>query len=294
MKQMTRREVIGKGSAVALLGVSNLAWKEESMENSAEAPKFQVGLVTYNVARDWDLPTIIKHCKEAHYGGVELRTTHAHGVEIALGMAERKEVRQKFHDSGVRLWGLGSVCEFQSTDQSVVQTQIETCKRWCEVAKDVGAKGVKVRPNGLHQEVPIEKTLEQIGKALQACAQTAKDTGIEIWVEVHGNGTAHPPHIRRIMEVCDRPEVGVCWNSNQQDIKDGSVKTYFDLLQPYIRSCHINDLWGAYPYRELFSLFQRSGYDGLTMCEVGTPVHPDSGGVFLKCYHGLWRELQRN
>lgn len=292
MEPLTRRELIGAGGAVALLGASSLAWKEESMESSNEVPKFQVGLVTYNVAHDWDLPTLIKYCKEAHYGGVELRTTHAHGVEYSLGVAERKEVRQRFQEGGVRLWGLGTVCEFQSVDQSAVQSQIESCKRWCELAKDVGAKGVKVRPNGLPKEVPIEKTLEQIGKALQVCAQTAKDTGIEIWVEVHGNGTAHPPYMRQIMEVCGRPEVGVCWNSNPQDIKEGSIKPYFDLLQPYIRSCHINDLWGSYPYRELFALFRKSGYEGLTMCEVGSPVHPSSGLVFLNCYRGLWNALQ--
>ncbi|MCX6380812.1 MAG: sugar phosphate isomerase/epimerase, partial [Armatimonadetes bacterium] len=92
---------------------------------------------------------------------------------------------------------------------------------------------------------------------------------------------------------CNRANVGICWNSNSQDIVDGSVKPYFDLLKPWLKSCHINDLWGAYPYRELFALMRTSGYDGVTMCEVGTPVPAEAGGVFLQCYHGLWRELQR-
>jgi sugar phosphate isomerase/epimerase len=289
-EKVSRREMLTLAGGATLLPTMIEAKESRGVAKDA---KFQVGLVTYNVAKSWDMPTLIKLCNEAGYGGVELRTTHAHGVEVTLDAGQRKEVQKRFQEGGVRLWGLGTVCEFHSTEAGVVREQVESCKKWCELAKDVGAKGVKVRPNGLPKEVPIEKTLEQIGKALQECAQAAKDTGVEIWVEVHGNGTAHPPYMKKIVEICGRPEVGICWNSNPQDVLDGSVKPYFEMLKPWLRSCHINDLWGNYPYREFFALLRDAEYAGLTLCEVGSPVSAESGLVFLKCYHGLWRELGR-
>lgn len=73
--------------------------------------------------------------------------------------------------------------------------------------------------------------------------KAAADAGVEIWVEVHGRGTAHPPHIKTIMEHCGHSAVGLTWNSNKEDVKDGSVAEYFRLLWPWIRSCHINDLY---------------------------------------------------
>ena len=42
----------------------------------------KLGLVTYNMAKDWDVPTIIENCVETVFSGVELRTTHSHGVEV--------------------------------------------------------------------------------------------------------------------------------------------------------------------------------------------------------------------
>ncbi|HKL31689.1 MAG TPA: hypothetical protein VJ919_04100, partial [Tangfeifania sp.] len=42
--------------------------------------KMQIGLVTYQWGRDWDLPTLIANCEETGLLGVELRTEHAHGV----------------------------------------------------------------------------------------------------------------------------------------------------------------------------------------------------------------------
>jgi len=42
------------------------------------------GMVTYQWGKDWDLPTLIANCAQTGVLGVELRTTHAHGVEPGL------------------------------------------------------------------------------------------------------------------------------------------------------------------------------------------------------------------
>ena len=51
---------------------------------------------------------------------------------------------------------------------------------------------------------------------------------------------------------------------------------------------------GAYPYRELFRLFRETGYDRVTLCEVGkSPPDLDSGIEELRYYKALWSELNR-
>jgi sugar phosphate isomerase/epimerase len=267
-------------------------------KSAAPAAKFKLGLVTYNIAANWDLQTILKVCRGVGLAAVEFRTTHKHGVEPSLSKARRREVRKQCADAGVAISGCGSVCEFQARDTAVVKKNIETCKRFVELVADIGGRGVKVRPNGLPKGVPEEKTLEQIGKALVPCGQAAADAGVEIQVEVHGHGTAHPPRIKKIMDHCRHPAVGVTWNSNPEDVKGGSVAEYFKLLSPYIRNCHINQLYkdatGAYPYRELFRLLRESGYERYTLNELGRGM-PDaeSGAELLRYYKALWSELCR-
>jgi sugar phosphate isomerase/epimerase len=256
-------------------------------------PKFRLGIVTYNIAAAWDVPTILKVCRAVGLSPVELRTTHRHGVEPTLAKGERKEVRQRFCDAGVEIWGCGTVCEFHARDQAVVRKNIETCKQFVGLAADIGGRGVKVRPNGLPPDVPVEKTIEQIGTALCECGRAAADAGVEIWLEVHGSGTDHPPHCKAIMEHCGDPRVGLTWNSNPADVKDGSVAIHFRLLWPWIRSCHINELHGRYPYRELFQLMRESGYDRVTLAEI--PGMPDAatGERLLRYYKALWTELAK-
>jgi sugar phosphate isomerase/epimerase len=261
-------------------------------------PKFRLGLVTYNAAAAWDLGTVLKVCKAVGISPVEFRTTHKHGVEPSLTKDQRRDVRQRCADAGVAVWGCGTVCEFHSPDPAVVRKNIETCKEFVDLVADLGGKGVKVRPNALPIQVPVEKTLGQIGKALVPCGRAAADAGVEIWVEVHGFGTSHPPHMKTVMEHCDHPQVGLTWNSNASDVVNGSVAESFRLLSPWVRSCHINELYkdqaGAYPYRELFRLLRAAGYDRATLCEVGRSYpDPDVGAEFLRYYKALWAELAR-
>jgi sugar phosphate isomerase/epimerase len=261
---------------------------------TATVPKYRLGLVTWNLASTWDLKTLLELCSKVKISPVELRTTHKHGVEPTLNKEQRQEVKRRFAAAGVEFWGCGSACDFHWADAAKVRQQIELTKQFVQLAADLGGKGVKVRPNGLPKGVPVEKTLEQIGKALAECGKAAADAGVEIWLEVHGAGTSHPPHIKTIMEHADHKSVGVTWNSNPTDVKNGSVAEYFKLLQPWLKSCHINDLWSSYPWRELFHLLTQSGYDRTTLIETPRSIDKaDAALDFLRYYKALWTELTR-
>lgn len=251
----------------------------------------ELGLVTYQLAQSWSIEEIIERCSKTGFTTVELRTEHAHGVEPEMPKAQRSEVKQRFADSPVRLVGLGSTCEYHSADPQELRAQIERTKAFVELAADVGAMGVKVRPNRFQEEhgVSKEATLEQIGRALSECGEAAQAAGVEIWLEVHGRETAHPPYIHRIMEVCDHPAVGICWNSNRQDVVDGSVAEYFNLLRPWLRSCHITELWNPdYPYDELFTLLVKTGYDRFTLAEIPGSAEPER---LMHYYAALWQRM---
>jgi sugar phosphate isomerase/epimerase len=294
---MQRRRFLQTGT-VAAAALAVPSGRAAPTIKDGKTPKFRLGLVTYNLAASWDLAALLRICKSTGISPVELRTTHKHGVEPSLSKEQRAEVRKRFADAGVAIWGCGTTCEFQSPDAAVVQKNIETCKRFVDLVADLGGRGVKVRPNGLPKNVPVEKTLEQIGKSLIPCGKAAGDAGVEIWVEVHGGGTAHPPHMKTIMEQCGHRRVGLTWNSNGSDVKNGSIVEYFNLLWPWIRSCHINELYkdaaGVYPYRELFRLFREHDYDRATLIEVGRGVSDEAAATeLLRYYKALWLELNR-
>ncbi len=252
----------------------------------------KLGLVTYQIAQDWDVPTLIAMCQKTGYQGVELRTTHAHGVEVDLTPSQRQAVKQRFADGGVEIVGLGSVFEFHAVEPEVVQQNIAGTIEYARLAADLGCPGIKVRPNGLQVDkgIPPEKTLEQIGLALRECGRATADLGVQIRVEVHGRETSNPKHMRAIIDHADHPNVYICWNSNPADVIDGSIKENFDLLKHKIALVHINELYKAeYPWRELFSELKGIGYTGYTLAEI--PANPEPERL-LRYYKALWEAYQ--
>jgi len=256
----------------------------------------KLGLVTYNLACEWDLQTIIDRCGEVGLAAVEFRSTHKHGVEPTLSKAQRQEVKKRCADGGLVIWGVGSACEYHSPDPAVVSRNIEETKRFVDLARDLGARGVKVRPNQLPKGVAEAKTLEQIGRSLRIVGEAAAPMGVEIWCEMHGRDTAQPSRMRKIMDIADHPNVGVTWNSNRGiDDQDGSVKDSFELMRSKIYSVHINELVNGYPYRELFTLLNEAGYDRYTMIEAQALKSGNLADTvrFMKFYKALWEELSR-
>lgn len=262
----------------------------EPATTTAPPSRMRLGLVTYNLAKDWTIETIIKNCEASGFEGVELRTTHAHGVEVSLNAAQRQEVRKRFADSKVELMGLGSAFDYHTPDPAKLRKDIEDTKQYIVLARDVGAKGVKVRPNAFPKEVPKEKTLEQIGKSLRELGEFAAQHGQAIRLEVHGSGTSLLPHIRTMIDVAHHPSVGVCWNSNQSDLEGDGFDANFDLVKDKIILVHMRDLFlEEYPFRRLLRRLRDLPFHGYCLAEI--PESTDPVRV-MRYYRALWLAYQ--
>src|SRR3954447_16206097 len=133
---MNRRDFLSRVAVVPALAI------RQTPAQPATKPGphgLKLGTVTYNIAKDWDVPTIIKNLTEAGFEAVELRTTHKHGVEITLSPAQRMDVRKQFEASPIKIGGLGTTCEFHAADQAAVRKNIDETKEWVKLAKDLGS-----------------------------------------------------------------------------------------------------------------------------------------------------------
>ena len=295
-RQFLANSTLGIGALAALAPATFAAEKKVKKETKSgpsfvtAKPKYHLGTVTYNLAQNWDLETIIKNCTEAKFEGVELRTGHKHGVEVALSKAERATVKQRFADSPVKLWSLGSAFDYHTPDQAKLRKDIEATKEYLTLAHDVGATGVKVRPNGLPKEVPEEKTLEQIGRSLRELGEFAGHLGLQVRLEIHGAETSRVPRCKKIMDVADHKQVGVCWNSNATDLEDGGFEANFDLVKDKIFTVHLRDIYlEDYPFRKLFTRLNEINFTGFTFAEI--PESTDPVRV-MKYFRSLWLAYQ--
>ncbi len=262
-------------------------------EKKAQA---QYGLVTYQWAKDWDLPTLLKNCETANVLGVELRTTHKHGVERDLNKNQRREVAKKFMDSPVTLVGIGSNERYDNPDADVLKQAKEATKEFIKLSHDVGGTGVKVKPDSFHKSVPEEVTIEQIGKSLNEMGAFGADYGQQIRLEVHGK-CAHLPTIRKILDVADHPNVAICWNCNKQDLEGAGLDANFAMVKDRLGdTTHIHDLiHNPYPHKRFFELMAGANYTGWLMLEEGKLPQGDPVAALAeqsKLFDKMWAQAQ--
>jgi sugar phosphate isomerase/epimerase len=266
---LSRRHFIQKG-VVAGIGLATMSRVSAMSVPFKTGMRF--GLVTYQWGQYWDLPTLIANCEKAGYKGVELRTQHKHGVEINLNAAQRAAVKKRFSDSSVTCVGYGSNFEYHSPDPAELRKNIEQTKEYIRLCKDIGATGIKVKPNNLPAQVPKEKTIAQIAASLNEVGKYAQDFEQLVRVEVHGELTQEIPNIRAIFDQITEPNVKVCWNCNDQDLLPPGLETNFNSVKKWFGdTVHIRELNdGNYPYQQLFNLFAGMNYDGWILLEART------------------------
>lgn len=267
--ELSRRQFIQKslGAGVAL------AFLKDLPELMMSVPKgMKMGLVTYQWGRDWDLPTLITNCEKAGLLGIELRVQHAHKVETNLTAAHRADVKKRFADSAVTCIGYGANYEYHSPDPVKLKENIDGTKEYIKLCKDIGATGIKVKPNGLPPEVPREKTIAQIAASLNECGKFAQDYGQLVRVECHGNITQEIPNMKAIFDQITEKNVVMCWNCNDQDLLPPGLEANFNSVKKYFGdTVHVRELnVGEYPYQQMFDLFTGIKYSGWILLEART------------------------
>ena len=274
MSQFSRREFLSVAAAgTATTGACGL-FLDSTGELAAKEPsagRMAFGLVTYLWGKDWDLPTLIANCEATDVFGVELRTEHAHGVQPTISAEQRNEVKARFADSPVTCLGPGTNQKFDDPDPARLKENMEGAKAFVKLSHDIGASGVKVKPDKLHKDVPQEQTLQQIGRSLDELGRFARDWGQEVRLEVHGQ-CAELPMIAEIFSYVEQPNVGVCWNCNKQDLTGEGLEHNFRLVRErFGRTVHVRELDDeAYPYQQLINLLVETRYAGWVLLEART------------------------
>ena len=76
--------------------------------------------------------------------------------------------------------------------------------------------------------------------------------------------------MKAIFEIADHPNVGVCWNSNGEDLQGAGLEANFNLVKDrFADTVHVRELdEGDYPYAQLMRLFLAMNYSGWILLEA--------------------------
>lgn len=278
-RTMSRRDFLA-GSVGAAVGVYSLGGLRPSPLRAAESSaksKMRFGLTTYTWGKDWDIPTLITNCEKAGLYGVELRTSlnYSHGVELTLSASQRAAVKQQFADSPVHLVSIACSERLDWPEPDKLRAAIEASKTHLQLSHDVGCDVLRVFPNQFHRDVPRERTIEQIARAVDELGALAADLGQEVSLEAHGPA-GELPTLRAIMDRVTQRSVRVRLNCDARDAQGEGFVANFNLVKNFLsRIIHLHDLGDPkYPYQLMVDLLLQAKWEGWALAERDNTV-PD-------------------
>ncbi|HLZ07910.1 MAG TPA: sugar phosphate isomerase/epimerase family protein [Chloroflexota bacterium] len=229
----------------------------------------KLSLLTYNLARQWDLPKLIEVARGSGYAGIEFRADagHEHGVELARSAAERRQIRDRLEDAYLEAVCIGTGCRYESPEPKKRLEQIEQTKRFVELAADVGSTRVRVFGNNLPDGVRRDDCVAYVGESLRTLGEFAAPFGVDVLLEMHGQFN-YWGFARAAVEIANHPSVGIVYNCDRLDLVAGSVAATYSRVRWLIRHVHMHELTDGFPYPELFALLNADGYSGYVSSEI--------------------------
>ena len=241
---------------------------------------------------DWTFETILNFAVNNDYKGIELR-----GIQRQLDLTKCPEFSSKknilatrkiIEEKKLRIVDLGSSAEMHYADATERKKNLDEAKSFIQLAQQLNCPYIRVFPDNFPKEQERNETIDLIVKGLLELGNYAKDTGVTVLMETHGD-LVQSADIEKITLSVSHPNVGLVWDVvNMWSVtKEPPVQVY-PRLKKYIHHTQIKDLnlidgkehhvllgKGETPIFEAIDILGKDGYKGYYSFEWEKFWHPE-------------------
>jgi sugar phosphate isomerase/epimerase len=241
---------------------------------------------------DWSFETILNFAVDNGYDGIEIR-----GIQRELDLLKCNEfsskenilsTRKLVEDKKIKIVGLGSSAAMHHADPAERKKNLDGAKSFIHLAQQLNCPYVRVFPNNFPKDQDRNKTMDLIITALQELGDFAKNTGVTVLMETHGD-LVQSEEIAKLMNAVNRSNVGLVWDVvNMWSVSKEPPTQVYARLKKYIRHTHIKDLVfangkqeyvllgkGATPVFEAIDILAKDKYKGYFSFEWEKLWHPE-------------------
>jgi sugar phosphate isomerase/epimerase len=194
---------------------------------------------------DWTMQQTISIASAAAYDGIELRFIENQDSLWKLPAFRGNGLtvtKRALSDHGLAICCVDTSCRFHSPDANERARWGEEGERMAELAADLGAPGIRVFGDTIQTGADRASTRMWIAESVQQLADSIAATGVEVWLETHGD-FAGASETLAILAEADAAGIGVVWDPANcfLEFKEPPGKGAA-ILGASIRHMHIKDV----------------------------------------------------
>jgi sugar phosphate isomerase/epimerase len=240
----------------------------------------------------WSWQEILDFAVRHDFAALELRGLQE-AVDITqhpdLAPARLPEVKQQLADRGITLVCLSSSARMHETDAAARAAQLDEARRYIDLAHTLGTPYVRVFGDRYPTGEPREATRERVAATLGEAGDYARDKGVTVLIESHGDFT-DTASLAEVLERVDSPTVALLWDAHNMFVATAEAPAEsVRQLGRWIRHTHLKDSvaagtpprryvltgLGEVPVREQVEALVQAGYRGYYNFEWEKRWHPE-------------------
>ena len=249
-----------------------------------------LGLMAYQLAKEWDIETTARMCKEGRMESFEFLADPNYKQKINLEMqpAEAKKIRKVFAENSVQVSGLAINERYDWPNVAQVKEAIARTKQYVLLAVDIGAPRLRCLGDKLHDTEPKAWTLARIAGALSEIVHYSSGLGVDVAFEMHGSFTNWEDALEVVKRV-NHPRCYLVHNSQPGNTPPEDFDRVFEMIRPYIGHVHFHDFLDTkFPYKKFVRKLRDTNYEGHCSLELEPSQDPIR---VLHLTHALFHEF---
>ena len=151
------------------------------------------------------------------YDGIELRFIENDAVlwkRPEFQSPALNDTKAVFRDNRIAVACVDTGCEFDSPDAAKRKQSEEEALRYIELAAKLDCPGIRVFGNQVRAGADLPSTKKWISEALWWVAEKARPSGVEVWIETHGDFTKSSD-VKQVLADCGCHGIGAVWDPGE-------------------------------------------------------------------------------
>jgi sugar phosphate isomerase/epimerase len=240
---------------------------------------------------DWGLEQITQMAVTSGYQGIELRFLEGEDSLWKLPAFQGRALansKQMLADRGLYIACVGTSCRFHFPDPKERRRWVDEGRRMAELAAALGSPGIRVFGDKIQPDADRDSTRDWIAEGLMQLADEIRDSGVEVWLETHGD-FASSAETMQILRQSGDDGIGVVWDPANA-LSDGGEQPIgtAPAFGKALRHVHLRDLdcrdgkWGPVlagegklPLREIVTELGKINYSGFISFEWEKKWRPE-------------------
>ncbi|MEO8762725.1 MAG: sugar phosphate isomerase/epimerase family protein [Ginsengibacter sp.] len=301
MKQYSSRRHFIKTAGLAGIAIATTSFDFNKYE-----PKLSFSTLG---CPDWNFDAILNFAANNGYNGIELR-----GILRQLDLPKCPEFNSKenilatrklINGKKLKISDLGASTGLHYADPTERKKNLDEAKSFIDLAQQLNCPYIRVFPNNFPKDQERSQTIDLIVKGLLELGAFAKDHGVTVLMETHGD-LVLSDDIDKIMQAAAHPNVGLVWDIiNMWSVSKEPPAQVYAKLKKYIHHTHIKDLKfvdgkekyvlmgkGETPIFDAIDILAKNGYPGFYSFEWEKLWHPeiDEPEVAIAAYSKVMKE----